>query len=312
MKTSQNKQKELLISYSEGGIKNIKFNRVPIEYVDKKVKEGSDTLKEKIQQIRELNEKMNNTSDPSEKNEIKKQMDSLKLSLDYFSLCQFHNDERRNNNFLSTWGLLFDFDDVENVEEKRKEIEFDPLVYRCFLSPSGNGLKVIIRLKQSITEIDSYRRVYLYYMNELKNKFGINPDNTIDPSRSCSMSYDPDLYINDNSEFADINVSLPKLRNIKTATYEKRQSKYENLFSGVEEGNRNNALMELYGYLQRKGHSFQVIRKILSDWNQDNRPPIDEEEFEQKMDSCFSLYYSSEPNFLNLNEDDNSYNVNYL
>jgi hypothetical protein len=134
-------------------------------------------------------------------------------------------------------------------------------------------------------------------MNEVKKKFGIDPDSTIDPSRPCSMSYDPNIYINLDSEFADINVSLPKLRNIKTATYEKRESKYEKWLSGVEEGNRNNALVALFGYLQRKGHSSQVIRTILDNWNQCNTPPIDEDEFEQKMNNCFDLYYSSEPNF---------------
>jgi hypothetical protein len=74
-------------------------------------------------------------------------------------------------------------------------ISSDPHVMSAFISPSGNGLKVIIKIP---SDIENHKR-YFDALGEHFNsdKFDISTKNV---SRVCYESYDPDIYINMDSE----------------------------------------------------------------------------------------------------------------
>ena len=73
-----------------------------------------------------------------------------------------------------------------------------PFVLAYFLSPSGDGLKVVI-----ITDnysIDDYGNCYRQVENLFTDAFGIQPDSRCeDLSHPCYISYDPGIYYNPNA-----------------------------------------------------------------------------------------------------------------
>ena len=102
------------------------------------------------------------------------------------------------------------FSDLKKSGKKAKFISFDSIevsnnfdssligsdpVYIMFTSPSGKGLKVVVKIP---AEVNSHRGHFLSLEKELSNKHW---DNTsINISRACFDSYDPDIFVNVNAE----------------------------------------------------------------------------------------------------------------
>jgi hypothetical protein len=73
-----------------------------------------------------------------------------------------------------------------------------PYVLAFFTSPSGDGLKVII--KTDNYSIDDYGNCYRQVENLFTDAFGIQPDSRCeDLSHPCYISYDPGIYYNPNA-----------------------------------------------------------------------------------------------------------------
>lgn len=87
--------------------------------------------------------------------------------------------------------IVLDFDNVDDLRNKQNEIISNDFVYACWLSPSGNGLKVLIKIadgKKHREHFEALREIF----PEI-DKSGANP------SRVCYESYDPDIYISEES-----------------------------------------------------------------------------------------------------------------
>ena len=101
--------------------------------------------------------------------------------------------QRKKSEIIEHTGFVcLDFDKVENVEVKKAELAADKYVFSCWVSPSGNGVKALIKIPSDIEKHEMY-------FDSLKTQY---PD--IDPSgrdvgRVCFESYDPLIYINQTS-----------------------------------------------------------------------------------------------------------------
>ena len=102
--------------------------------------------------------------------------------------------ERKDECITQHSGLaILDFDHVDNLPEFKKQICEDEYTYACFISPSGDGLKVLVKIPP---EIENHEQYYLGLIQKYPNL-----DKTSrNISRVCFVSYDPDLYLNENSE----------------------------------------------------------------------------------------------------------------
>jgi hypothetical protein len=76
----------------------------------------------------------------------------------------------------------------------------------CFVSPSGNGLKVFIEVDTGMEHHDTaYQQVQKYY----EDATGLKADSSCkDITRLCFMSYDPNLY--KNLSYQKFEVELPQ------------------------------------------------------------------------------------------------------
>jgi predicted transcriptional regulator len=95
--------------------------------------------------------------------------------------------------------VCLDFDkytDAKSLAADRKKIEADKYTFSVFTSPSGNGMKVIVKIPK---EPENHKRYFDALEKHYNNQhFDVSSKNI---SRICFESYDPKIYIN---EFSDL------------------------------------------------------------------------------------------------------------
>merc|ERR1712127_265190 len=98
--------------------------------------------------------------------------------------------------------MCLDFDGYPKKKimlSEKEKLSKDRFVYSVFISPSGNGLKVLVKVPQDIDN-------HVNYFNSLENHFNSEYfDKTCkNISRVCYESYDPLIYVNDTSSVWDV------------------------------------------------------------------------------------------------------------
>lgn len=104
--------------------------------------------------------------------------------------------KRSAKHLVQPSGLLcIDVDGLNGgLNQVRKKIENDPHTLACFLSPSGNGLKVLIRIPPSE---QLHTQLFQAVFNYFNNCHKITPDNRCgNIVHPCFVSYDPSLFLN--------------------------------------------------------------------------------------------------------------------
>lgn len=105
-----------------------------------------------------------------------------------------------NDALITPSGLVvLDFDKipVQEMANVRNMLVNDPYTYAAFLSPSGRGYKVLVRVADNIDNTSHNE-----YLDALKIHYN-SPfwdDSCKGISRACFLSSDPDLYQNQNSK----------------------------------------------------------------------------------------------------------------
>lgn len=155
---------------------------VEVEYVLDAIRKGS--IKEKIEQIRDA-------TDENERKRLKETLPCILFSGEF--------SERADSKILKHSGIIcLDFDKFktrEELEAYKEELKADPYVYVIFDSPSGAGIKVLVK---TTNDTDNHRGHFRALRDYFNNP---NFDSTcINESRVCFMSYDPDIHINKDSE----------------------------------------------------------------------------------------------------------------
>lgn len=113
--------------------------------------------------------------------------------LDYYTFSGIF-ETRCLEGLLDYSGLIcLDIDNVSNPSELQdKIIDLSIPLVLSFTSPSGNGLKVVLKSSSDSAEHLDY---FYFYERLFQNELGINIDKSCkDISRACFTSYDPNLY----------------------------------------------------------------------------------------------------------------------
>lgn len=138
--------------------------------------------------------------------EIRTSLDAEKISKlkEYLPAVCFSGTfqkDRKDKDLIQHSGLIvLDFDKVDNLHERQIDIVSLPFVYACWVSPSGKGLKVLIKIADSSKHREHFEA--------LKEVFPDMDFSTANEARLCYESYDPDIYINEYSEiFATVKVT---------------------------------------------------------------------------------------------------------
>lgn len=122
----------------------------------------------------------------------------LKAKLPYATFCGTFTS-RSNSNLKASSGLAcLDFDNVSDLEDLREQINKDVYTFSSFLSPSGDGLKVLVKIPP-VDNNETYQEYYIELINHYSKYYELDKG-TKDIARACYLSYDHDLFINPESE----------------------------------------------------------------------------------------------------------------
>jgi hypothetical protein len=156
-----------------------------IEVVLDRIKQGSS--KDLVKQIRE------------EKDKLKR--NTLKQSLP--AICFSGKFSKRSDNHITEHSgfICLDFDGYKTKKdllEEKERLSKDKYIYSVFISPSGKGLKALVKIP---TDKDNHKN----YFNSLESYFDSEYFDTTSKniSRVCYESYDPLIHINELSNTWD-------------------------------------------------------------------------------------------------------------
>lgn len=131
----------------------------------------------------------------------------MKRALPYFVCAAFSPSFRRGENFAFADCFVVDVDHVGeaglSVPDVRARLQADPRVALCFVSPGGDGLKVLFRLAERCYDKGVYSAFYKVFITKLAEKYGLGgavDTRTSDVTRACFVSTDPQVYVNDQAQ----------------------------------------------------------------------------------------------------------------
>jgi hypothetical protein len=122
----------------------------------------------------------------------KEKANKLKLNLPSICFSGKFGVDRKDEQLVGHSGfIVLDFDDISDLRDKQTEIIQKDFVYACWVSPSGNGLKALVKIADG--------KKHREHFQSLQEVFPEVDRSGINVSRVCYESFDPDIYINDKA-----------------------------------------------------------------------------------------------------------------
>lgn len=190
-------------------------NYISLESALKRIKNGKS--KDQIDEIR-------NTVDKEKANKLKLNLPSVCFS------GKFGNNRQDIDLIEHSGYIVLDFDNVKDVEFKKEDLSRKPYVKSVWVSPSGKGVKALIKIADKTKHREHFQALQDIYPDI--DKSGINL------SRVCYESYDPDIIIKENV------ISFTKIKEI------------ERVFEYVSVTNNLEIFTKILKWLSNKGEAF--------------------------------------------------------
>ena len=123
----------------------------------------------------------------------REEMDQAKFDAPGFSFSGIFERRGKDRLIRHSGIIAIDIDHLnESVFSEKVRLMENPYVYSVFLSISGKGLKVLVKVPESLDA----ERHKLYY-KAIAEDFGVKEDRRAqDVARYTNVTYDPDLYLN--------------------------------------------------------------------------------------------------------------------
>jgi hypothetical protein len=220
-------------------------NYISVEVALKRIKEGKS--KKIVEEIR-------NTIDKEKANKIKLNLPSVCFSGKFGS-------DRTDVQLLKHSGfIVLDFDNIFELREKQTEIISNPFIYACWVSPSGNGLKALVKIASGSKHREHFQALQEVFPEI--DRSGINV------SRVCYESYDTEIYINEKAE-----VFKKTKKTEKVVAYEKNEDEqkvFKNILTWLSNkneafvtGERNNFIFKLASACCRFGINEMTANSMI-------------------------------------------------
>ena len=162
----------------------------------------------------------------------KEKANKIKLNLPSVCFSGKFGSDRRDEQLIEHSGfIVLDFDDVEDLRNKQSEIISEKFIYACWVSPSGKGLKALVKIADGSKHREHFQALQDVFPDV--DRSGINQ------SRVCYESYDPDIYINEKCDV------FKKIKKIEKVVEQKRTTETNEIFSKILKwlSNKNEAFV---------------------------------------------------------------------
>lgn len=275
--------------------KNIKETSTPyyrdVKVVLDRIKNGSS--KERVKLIRQEKDKSN-------RNKLKQDLPAVCFSGTF--------SKRADTGLQDHSGLIcLDFDGYKTKKDlmsDKDQLSKNKYVYSVFVSPSGNGLKALVKIpKDSDNHVGYFRALEEYFQSEYFDKACKNV------SRVCYESYDPLIHINETSSLWDKIAEheyrpIDKYKERPTIPITDENKVVDRLMSwwkkkyGIIEGERNNNVYVLAAAFNDFGVNRSLAEYVMSEFQTRDFPMS---EIKTTIDSAYrhttkfgSKYYEDE------------------
>ena len=196
----------------------------------------------------------------------------LKRKLPAFTPSAVYSKRRKSEQLESyTKLIILDIDklDRDTLYDCNQKTNDDAHTLASFISPSGTGLKIIVRVD---TDKELHKKAFLQVQAYYENLLGIEVDKSgKDISRFCYFSYDPHLHYNPIAIAFNINPTDIQLEIKENKSYDKLYVGAVKFTMNREqyiEGNRNNFVYQLACNCNRKGIPQNLAESfILTDYD---------------------------------------------
>ena len=171
---------------------------------------------------------------------------SSRISAFTFSVnCNGNHSKEHINDYFGIIGL--DYDNVTDLVELKQKVAAVDSTLAAFISPRGNGLKVFVKTNSTIKDhTKAFKLVDAYY----KDITGIESDQSVkDLTRLCLVSYDSEIFINENSKVFDVNEAV----GLSATNSFNLEYVFNSTMLGFYEGSRHNVLISCAGKANRLG-----------------------------------------------------------
>jgi hypothetical protein len=221
-----------------------------------------------------------------------KTADEIKSSLNGFTMSGTYGTSRTKaslNSYSQIIGLDFDHIPVNELDTLVKLINDCKYTFASFISPSGEGIKVFIKINSNATQhATAYNQVATHY----KNLSGYDFDAKCkDITRLCFVSYDPETYIKDDATIFEVQeevIPLPKVQKMETTSFEATDTLLDRCLKFTEQkeqysnGNRNN-FIHLFASNANRFGIYEVDTLNFCTTNFD----LDEKEIKNSVESAY-------------------------
>lgn len=165
--------------------------------------------------------------------------------------------------------IVLDFDHVQ-VESTKKALATDDFIFSCWRSPSGTGVKALVRITNPERHRDHFRALIRYF----DDRYGLPLDESgINESRACFESYDPDIIIKGESQKFNMLLSEeganaePEAPSSGYTDYNKLNIAAR-MVRGADDGEKHNALIKAAtlcgGYVAAGRMEEEEVVRVLS------------------------------------------------
>ena len=275
--------------------KNIKETSTPyyrdVKVVLDRIKNGSS--KERVKLIRQEKDKSN-------RNKLKQDLPAVCFSGTFL--------KRADTALQDHSGLIcLDFDGYKTKKDlmsDKDQLSKNKYVYSVFVSPSGNGLKALVKIpKDPDNHVGYFRALEEYFQSEYFDKACKNV------SRVCYESYDPLIHVNETSSLWDKIAEheyrpIDKYKERPTIPITDENKVVDRLMSwwkkkyGIIEGERNNNVYVLAAAFNDFGVNRSLAEYVMSEFQTRDFPMS---EIKTTIDSAYrhttkfgSKYYEDE------------------
>lgn len=183
----------------------------------------------------------------------KKRYQSAKTKLPAWAFNGTFKGDIENDNFLESSGLFhIDIDNIVDMESTKERIIYCiPELYALWVSPSGKGLKGLIRIPDDFIHNDAEFKIMFSAIESYLAGFGIVIDAKCkDVRRLCFVCSDPDIYISRESPPFVCDLTIPEtgipvspLPIVKTTIHhaDRYIARCVNIIASAVEGNKHDA-----------------------------------------------------------------------
>jgi hypothetical protein len=231
--------------------------------------------------------------------------DQLKKELLAFTPSATFKDGRKKDLLTAYSGCVhLDFDKL-TPEELQQSFDLAvkiPFTFACFTSPSGDGLKIFIKVNtdQDLHE-PAYKQVQTYYEKEI----GIEADPKCkDITRLCFVSNDTNAFLNESASTFEI--ALQEQAPLSEPLFEQAQNTVNSVFDECvsftnniltyNNGNRNNYLYQLACNCNRRGVPLSEAENLITS----NFYHEDQTEIRKSIESAYQNNAAEFGKFANL------------